>query len=312
MVFLCVDIGGTNTILGVGESEFRVTEKIKTEDFLKDAETSVEKVLASAGASRNQVESTAVAAAGPVDRAKKVFYPPNLSGTSGMDEVDLGDILGFADSIKIVNDCTAAALGEYHYGSHGSDNLVYVTISSGIGAGVIIEGQVAEGMYGNFGEVGHMKVGEELECGCGGKGHWEAYCSGENMPQMAEQLFDASFDSSRQIFDEYRERNPKAEMAIAKMHEVNGYGLGNLVNLYNPEKIVLGGALPLNHPEIMVDPLEKQVEENSVSGTPEIGLCDLEERSVIHGLRAVCNGKFTSKNSQTNRKKSKTEQKTSF
>ncbi len=294
MAFLCVDIGGTNTLFGVGNGDFQVVEKMRSERFLSDIDAALDQAIEDLDYTQEDIEDVAVAAAGPIDREEKIFYPPNISEESGMDEIDLGELLDFTGKLQIVNDCAAAALGEYHYGDHDVENLVYVTISSGIGAGVIINGELVEGTDGNFGEVGHMKIGEQLECGCGGIGHWEAYCSGENMPQMAEKLFNADFKNSREIFDEYNNKNSKAEKTIAKMHEINGHGLGNIADLYNPEKIVLGGALPLNHPELMLDPLEEQVEENSVNIRPEITLCDLREKAVLHGLRAVCNEKYTS------------------
>lgn len=285
MTFLCVDIGGTNTLLGVGEDRFSEIEKLKTEDFLKNVGNEIEKILNSIDSTRSEVEKVAVAAAGPIDMDKNIFYPPNIDD---VDSIDLGDLLGFAKELEIINDCTAAVLGEYHHGDHDSDNIVYLTISSGIGAGVIINGEVLKGVDGNFGEVGHMRVGEKLDCGCGGQGHWEAYCSGNNMPQMAEELFDADFESSREIFEEYQKKNSKAEKTIAKMHEFNVYGVSNLVNLYNPDKVILGGALPLNHPELIIEPLKEEVGEESVNKAPEISICDLKEESVIHGLQVVC------------------------
>jgi predicted NBD/HSP70 family sugar kinase len=102
----------------------------------------------------------------------------------------------------------------------------------------------------------------------------------------------SEFKDSKQIFEEYQNYNSKAEKTIAKMHEVNGFCTANISNLFNPEKIILGGALPLNHPEIVVKPLRNEVKEESVNRGPEIELCDLEEKSVIQGLRAVCNGKY--------------------
>ena len=292
MAFLCIDIGGTNTILGVGNGDFKVTEKMRTERFLNDIEAAVDDALKFIEQDRDDIEQVAVAAAGPIDRKEKLFYPPNFFPDSGMEEVDLGALLPDAEDLIIVNDCTAAVVGEYHYGDHDTENLVYITISSGIGAGVILEGEVIEAVDGNFGEVGHMKVGDELECGCGGTGHWEAYCSGMNMPKMAKELFDADFKDAKQIFDQYDHYNSKAERTIAKMHEVNGFCVANVSNLFNPEKIIFGGALPLNHPEMVVNPLRNEVKEESVNRVPEIEHCDLEEESVLQGLRAVCNGKY--------------------
>lgn len=292
MVFLCIDIGGTNTLFGIGNGDFQVVEKMRTQRFLEDMDAVIDETLKEVDRDRQEIEKVAIAAAGPIDRDEKVFYPPNFLSSSKMEEVDLGKFFSRADEMKIVNDCTSAVIGEYYYGDHGTENLVYITISSGIGAGVILNGDVIEAADGNFGEIGHMKVGGDLQCGCGGKGHWEAYCSGRNLTQMAEEFFQAEFEDAKSIFDAYERHDAKAEKTIAEMHEINSAGIANVTNMYNPEKIILGGAVPLNHPEIIIEPLKDQVEDDSVNRTPEIEPCELGEKSVLHGLRAVCNGKY--------------------
>ncbi len=292
MAFLCVDIGGTNTLLGIGNGDFQVLEKYATDEFLGDVDGHVDAALRDTRYSRGDLDRVAVAAAGPIDRDEKTFRPPNFSRT-GIEEVDLQQAFQDFQDIYLVNDGTAAVVGEYHYGEHDAENLVYVTISSGIGAGVILEGNVIEAWNGNFAEVGHMKINEEgPECGCGGTAHWEAYSSGENLPEMAEELFDAEFDDALEIFQAYRSYNSEAEKIVSKMHEANTIGVTNIANVFNPEKIVFGGAIPLNHTEMILEPLREEVGEESINQTPEIALCDLEEYSVIHGLRAVCNDEF--------------------
>ncbi|MFB6174441.1 MAG: ROK family protein [Candidatus Nanohalobium sp.] len=292
MAFLCVDIGGTNTLLGIGNGGFQVIEKFDTEKFLRDVNGKVNEALNDIDYSRDELEKVAVAAAGPIDREEKTFRPPNFSN-SGLGEVDLGEAFQDFGEIYVVNDGTAAVVGEYHYGDHDAENLVYVTISSGIGAGVILEGRVIEAWNGNFGEVGHMKINEEgPECGCGGTAHWEAYSSGDNLPEMAEELFDAQFNSALEIFRAYQDYSSVAEKVISKMHEANTIGVTNIANVFNPEKIVFGGAIPLNHTAMILEPLRNEVKRESINRPPEIELCDLEEYSVLHGLRAVCNGEF--------------------
>lgn len=292
MAFLCVDIGGTNTLVGIGNGNFQVIEKFDTEQFLKDVNDKVNQALNKTDYSREKLEKVALAVAGPIDRDEKTFRPPNFS-KSGLEEVDLGEAFKDFGEIIIVNDGTAAVLGEYHYGEHDVENLVYVTISSGIGAGVILEGNVIEAWNGNFGEVGHMKINEDgPKCGCGGTAHWEAYSSGENLPKMAKKLFDGEFEDAIELFKAYKNYNSVAEKVISKMHEANTIGVTNIANVFNPEKIIFGGAIPLNHTEMILEPLKKEVKEEAINRPPEIALCDLGEKSVIQGLRAVCNGKF--------------------
>jgi len=292
MGFLCIDIGGTNTIVGAGNGDFETVAKYSTSEFIKDVSGKVNQALKDTHLDEDDIQETAVAAAGPIDREKMVFYPPNISEEIGMEEIDLGEALEKYGDITIINDCTSAVLGEYHYGNHDSENLIYVTISSGIGAGAILDGRLVQGANGNFAEVGHMQIENSLECGCGGKGHWEAYSSGENLPRMAETLFDQKYDDARQIFDRYEKDDLEASKVLKKMQEVNKRAVANIVTMYNPDKIVFGGAVALNHPEKAVSPLEEEVEELTVNEVPEISLCSLDEEAVIHGLRAVCNGKM--------------------
>jgi glucokinase len=287
MAFLCVDVGGTNTLIGVGNGDFEVVEKISSSEFLANIEGCLENILEESQV--KEIKKVAVAAAGPMDREKGVFYPPNID----MDEVDLRTPLSKLGNLMIINDCTSAVLGEKYYGGHDIKDLVYVTISSGIGAGIVVDGELIEGWNGNFGEIGHMKITDEpVKCGCGYEGHWEAFCSGNNLPEMAERLTGQPFEDAREVFEKAKDDGHEAAEAIQKMKKYNARGFANIVALFNPEKIVVGGAVALNHAGEVVDPLEKQVGDRAVNKTPEIELCALGDRSVLHGLRAVCNGKY--------------------
>lgn len=289
MGFLCIDIGGTNTLFGVGNGDFELVDKRKSSEFLEDIHGTVQDVLSNSQIQK--IEDVAVAAAGPINREEGVFHPPNIDE----ERINLVEPLENFGDVSLINDCTSAVIGEHEYGGHGVDNLVYLTISSGIGAGTVIDNKVLEGAHGNFGEVGHMVLEENgLECGCGGNGHWEAYCSGNSLPQMAEELTGKTFEDALHLFDSYHEGDSHAEQVIERMQEMNSLAVAKIVNMFNPEKIVLGGAVALNHPEVVVDPLQEKVEEESVNEVPEIEVCDLGERAVLHGLRGVCNGNYNS------------------
>jgi len=283
MGFLCIDIGGTNTLLGLGNGEFETVRKIPSRKFLLNMEGNVEKLKEETDI---EIKRIAVAAAGPINREEGVFYPPNID----IEEINLREPLEKHGEVSIINDCTSAVLGEYFYGGHDCENLVYVTVSSGIGAGVILDGNLVEGSDGNFGEIGHMKVREEgVQCGCGAEGHWEAFCSGNNLPVMAEKVAGSSFKDAKTVFEKYRNESSEAKKVIEKMKRVNADGFANIVNLYNPDKIVVGGAVALNHEDIVVGGLEEEVDVRTVNTCPEIEVCGLGEKSVLHGLRAVCN-----------------------
>lgn len=273
-------------MIGVGNGDFEIVKEVKSQEFLEDMGACLEKTLSNGKI--NDIDRVAVAAAGPLDRDRGVFYPPNID----LEEVQIKRPLEAFGDVRIVNDCTAAVLGEYYYGDHSVDNLLYVTISSGIGAGLIVDGNLVEGWNGNFGEVGHMQVGEDSrDCGCGGEDHWEAYCSGNSLPRTAEKTTGEDFRDARQVFEKAGNGDKAAEKTLERMNEINAKAFANLVNLYNPEKIVLGGAVALNHPEEVIEPILPGIKEQIANEAPEVEKCTLEEEAVLHGLRAACNGK---------------------
>jgi len=296
MAFLCVDVGGTNTLVGLGNDEFKLVEKVRSEKFLSDIEgTLKEDIVDKTSHSLNDVDKVAVAVAGPINREEGVFYPPNIDH---MEEVQIVEPMENFGEVMIVNDCTSAVAGEYYYGERDAENMVYVTISSGIGAGVILDGNVIEGFKGNVGEIGHMPIDHHgLECGCGGVDHWEAYCSGNRMPQMSRKLYGEEFENSLELFEEYENGGDRADKAIEKMQELNAKGFTNIIDLFNPEVVWLGGAVALNHYETVIEEVLDDVSRQIVNEMPQFDKCSLGNEAVIHGLRAVCNGKFRPQNS---------------
>lgn len=288
MAFLCVDVGGTNTRIGVGNGEFDVIEKLRSKEFLEDISGAIEGALEKADYEPGEIENVAIAVAGPLDREKGVFYPPNID----MEEVQVMEPLeAFWDKIMIINDCTAAALGEYHYGGHDVEDMVYVTISSGIGSGAIIDRDVIDGWNGNAGEVGHIQI-TDRDLGKDNDNTWESMCSGNHLPILAENLTDREFDDAIQLFEAYENGDSDAERTIEEMKEMNARGFGTIINMFNPEKIVVGGSVALNQAETVVEPLEDDVEEKVVNPVPDIELCSLGDEVVIHGLRAACNNNY--------------------
>lgn len=286
-MFLCVDIGATNTLVGVGNGAFEVVEKRRSADFLRDVPGALDAVLGDAGVDRSRIDRAAVAAAGPVDRATGTFRPPNLDA----DEVQIrAPLKRITEDVSIINDCNAAVLGEHRYGGEAAENLLYLTISSGIGAGMVIDGSLVEGWRGNIGEVGHMKLRDRgFPCGCGGTDHWEAYCSGNNLPRYAREVHDAHFDDAIQLFDAYRRGDNAARRVVEEMQDLNVRGIANLVNLFNPEVVAMGGGVALNHADIVVDGLDDRIRDEIINDSPTITTASLEEEAVLHGLRAVCN-----------------------
>jgi glucokinase len=174
--------------------------------------------------------------------------------------------------------------------------MVYLTISSGIGAGVCVDGEVLDGWDGNAGEVGHMVIDHdgEMTCGCGRGGHWEAYCSGNNIPRYARQLaetegveteMDLENLDAATVFARVDE-DPLATRTIERVGMWNAVGVTNLAQAYAPLVVYVGGAVALNNESAVLDPVRDRLEECVFNNVPDVELTNLGEDVVLRGAVA--------------------------
>ncbi len=284
-----VDLGGTKILAGVVELETGkviASSKKKTVGTHKDAKNkdkesrerendlarrigdAVDEAIAASGLPLSTpFNGIGVGAAGQVDRSEKILvFAPNLGVKSNY---PLGALLAERFKLPIVlgNDVEAATLGELRFGAgQGCGDFVCVFIGTGIGSGVVQNGQLRRGATGTAGEIGHTVISQDgRHCGCGGRGHLEAYCSrtaitrtllGELrrgrasvLPQLiGESLPDAATATSVAIRSKVIAQAIEADDELVKMvvREAAGtlaLGLASLINFYNPERIILGGGL---------------------------------------------------------------------
>lgn len=198
-----------------------------------------------------------IGAPGPLDAdAGIAIAPPTLAGWR---DVPLRDRLAEALSMPVVldNDGHAAALGEWRFGSGaGLRHFVYVTISTGIGGGVVSDGRLVRGRRGLAGHVGHMAIVEDGPvCACGTHGCWEALASGTALGREARRAVTTDPTSrlaalagtepanARHVAAAAREGDATALALMAEEGRRLGIGIANLLHLYSPERIVLGGGL---------------------------------------------------------------------
>jgi glucokinase len=255
-----VDLGGTRTRVALVAHDGRIFER--TEFPTPRSGTSGTVVTDRIAAAIERLagprpEAIGISAAGPLDiAAGAVVAPPNMP----FDRVPLVSPLRdrFEARVVLVNDARAGALGEHAHGAgRGCDDLVYVTISTGIGGGVISGGRLLEGRGGNAGECGHITVETrfDLRCGCGYPNHWEAYCSGRNMPRFyAEQKGDGApvYETAEAIFAAARGGEPAALEFLEAVAVLNGRALSTLVVAYEPERIVLDGSVVQAQADLLV------------------------------------------------------------
>ena len=159
----------------------------------------------------------------------------------------------------LINDANAAALGELYFGAaRGARNFIYITLSTGIGGGIVVNGRIYSGASGAAGEVGHMTIDDDGPlCNCGNRGCWETLASGTALAREARQRIkegagtailayaggDAERVTAEVIHRAAQQGDSLAEELIARTAYYVGVGLANLVNIFNPELIVIGGGL---------------------------------------------------------------------
>ena len=306
--FYCaVDIGGTKILLFLIDNNGQVVfrEKIATPKP-EHPEIVVEKVVlllkkALIALSLHETELTngvGICIAGFVDhRCGVVHQSPNLHWHN---PVPLRDLMteALACPVLLENDANAAVLGEVYYGAAiGHRDVIYVTISTGIGGGLFLDGRLYRGSTGFAGEIGHIKpFGKDRTCQCGGCDCLETWTSGNAIARSAASLGEPGEINGQEIttswvFEQARAGNVRAAAIIEHAIENTGKGLANLVTLLNPSCIVIGGGVVAGQSDYL-----KQIAEwirieairPSVEITPlKIVPAKLEPEAGIWGLYAI-------------------------
>lgn len=276
-----IDLGGTKILSLVASTK---GETLGQNRRPTRAERGPQKVIAGmvdslraaarkAGLDVGGLAGVGVVSPGPLDYASGVIGElPNLPGWRGM---PLADEMRAALGVPVFvdNDATAAALGEHTFGAgRGYRHVIYVTVSTGIGGGIIIDGRVYRGASGAAGEVGHQVVEEGgPQCSCGRHGCLEELASGTAIAHRAEELIargegkgiarmleDDETLSARTVHRAARAGDPEARRIIEEAGHYLGVGLANLVNIFNPELIIIGGGLT-NIGRMLLDPARRVV-----------------------------------------------------
>jgi glucokinase len=247
------------------------------------------------------LDAVGIGSFGPLDLAEGIVRDPaNLPDT--IDRIPLtGPVANLVDSesVYLHNDTTAGVIGERFYSDRNPDDMVYLTISSGIGAGIAVDGSVLAGWDGNAGEVGHMTVDPDgfMTCGCGIDGHWEAYCSGNNIPRYARRRHerdpvDTAIDfgdpdySAADVFEAAKTGDEFARDVLQRVARWNALGVANLVHAYAPLVIYVGGAVTLNNPDWVLDPIAEELESLVMANVPDVRETQLGEEVVVRGALA--------------------------
>ena len=310
---LAVDLGATYVRVAIASCDGKIVSKAKervvregredaiAKQIIKMYENLIEKI------GKVTINKIAIGSIGPLDMRKGIIInPPNLP----FEKIVLKDPLKeyFKANVLILNDAVSAAWGEKHFGlGRNVENLAYVTLSTGIGVGVIVNGKLLLGKDGNAHEMGHAVVNYDspFKCGCGRIGHWEAYASGRNIPRFAKYLAQTRFKEllnksilkskivnntleARDVFEAAKKNDPLALKIIDELGKVNASGFANVINAYDPELITVGGAIALNNPkELVIDPILKYLDMYVVNRVPKIEITKLGDDIVLYGAVAA-------------------------
>jgi len=276
---LGIDIGGTKLAAGVVATDGSQVSQDRVPTLAHEGPDRVidrlidlcRLTVENSGVPWDQIIAAGVGCGGPLDpNTGVIMEPPNLPGWVEVPLVQrLHDALGIP--VYLDNDANAAALGEHRFGAgRGVENMVYLTISTGIGGGIIIGGRLYQGENGNAGEIGHMSVAfDGRECNCGSRGCLEAYASGTNIAARARERVLAGEQSllldiagspelinGEAIDAALRAGDPLTVRIWDETMEILGTGIANVINIFNPRRVVLGGGIT-NFGSTLFDPIRR-------------------------------------------------------
>ena len=290
---LAVDIGGTKIITALISNKGQVMAKEYHLTLADEGPPAViNRILVAIGRLLNvknmglsQLDSISIAAAGAINFNKGVItVSPNLPGWY---DVPLKDMVKEKYQVNtfLINDANAAALAEHRFGvGKGTKNLVYLTVSTGIGSGIITDGELYMGTSGSAGEIGHMTIDVNgVRNECGNVGCWETLASGTAVAKEAVERIRRGEESYLTEIVEGKLENITAEQVstaaqngdslaleiIMQAATYLGVGLVNLVNIFNPEIVVIGGGMS-RMGELLFDPARKVVGERAFPVSAEV------------------------------------------
>lgn len=270
-----VDIGGTTVKMGFFSVEGELLDKweIKTDtsdsgkNILPDIAASIQKKLETEGITSDEVSGIGMGLPGPVDDDGNVLKCVNLGWGVFNVEKAIKELTGIPG--RAGNDANVAALGEmYRGGGRGYSNVVMITLGTGVGGGIILNGKILPGTNGAAGEIGHFPVNDDEteRCGCGKKGCLEQYASANGIARVAAKRLASTEDetvlrnlgtvTSKDIFDAAKEGDAFSLQLVDDLGRMIGKACANIAIVVNPEIFVIGGGVS-KAGTILTDAIEK-------------------------------------------------------
>ncbi|NMC06527.1 MAG: ROK family protein [Candidatus Lokiarchaeota archaeon] len=316
-----VDIGGTSVRVAIAPvDDLKAFTKLKQDTAKTDANAlgrqviaMIEELLKKQGIETMDVSAISIATAGPIDAAKgEVFNNANL----GFKVIPLKAPIASrfpAIPINIINDCRSAILGVHCFEAKDDekDNVGYITISTGIGGGFVVNGHLVLGKEGNASEIGHGTIAPRsgVRCNCGAEGCWEAFCSGWAIAKHARDALEAKpgdgtilLDlvrgdrgkiTARDVYEAARKGDTLAKGVVDQATYYNAIGLGLVNNFYDPRVIYIGGSMLKDEQQILPpvqDLLANRTIEFTINHPPRLAKTTLGDDVGLLGALAL--GKY--------------------
>ncbi len=282
-----VDIGGTNIVAGIVDSNYRIIELASTPtivsenpyDLLDSIEQIIRRLLKSADISVNDCAGIGIGAPGSCDTKHGIIRNAH---NIGWHSVPVCELLyqRFMLPVFLGNDADCATLGEVVAGAaSGRESALLITLGTGVGGGFVADGRILSGHHSLGGEFGHMCIamgGEQ--CACGQRGCWEAYASATALIRQAAAAAAAAPDSAlnrceaitgQTIYEAAAAGDPTAQAVTAKYAEYVAVGLVNLINALYPEIVLLGGGVS-NAGDALIEPVKAYVSDHFFLNNPAL------------------------------------------
>ena len=283
------DIGGTKCAVSLGEiadGNIRVLHRQET-PTLDDPQATLSTLapFVKEWVKEYGVTQAGISCGGPLDSKKGLIVsPPNLSkGWHGFYIVEYVQ-KEFGLSSKLQNDANACAVAEWKFGAgQGTKNMVFFTFGTGLGAGLILDGKLYAGTNDNAGEAGHIHLAKKGPVGFGGAGSFEGFCSGggitrlakimaarcKKVPECIEKMGGMDEITTKKLAQAAFDGDKFAKRVFAKSGEMLGKGLSIIVDILNPEKIVIGGVY-MRSSALLIPSMQKVLERDALSESLQV------------------------------------------
>lgn len=275
MYALGMDIGGTNTVFGIVNREGTVlgSDSVKTQEhpdldeYVSTVSSKIKALMQSAGVTFDDIAGLGIGAPNASYYTGTIEKAPNLPWKG--ESIPLAELFSKQLSgipVKMTNDANAAALGEMAYGvAKGLKHFIMITLGTGVGSGIVIDGKMVYGKDGFAGELGHLIVDRSADarlCGCGRRGCLETYCSATGMIRTArERLQGVTINGSKDVYDLAMQGNATAIDIFNGTGKRLGQALADMVVFSSPEAFVFFGGLAKSG-ELLLKPTREAMEES--------------------------------------------------